>query len=248
MNKKKAQTYKQKIYEGKAKILYQTQDSNKIIQYFKDDATAFNNLKKDIILGKGILNNIISEFVMKEVSKNNIPNHFIERISDREQLVQKVTIIPLEIIIRNICAGSMANRLGIREGVVLESAIFEICYKDDSLGDPIINDDHAVKVLKIINQKQLELVKKYSFKINQILQEIFLEIDIKLVDFKIEFGIDKDNNIILADEISPDSCRLWDKSTNNRLDKDLFRKDIGGLVQAYSEIAKRLGLTIPNIE
>lgn len=248
MHKEKAQAYKQKIYEGKAKILYQTQDSNKIIQYFKDDATAFNNLKKDIILGKGVLNNIISEFIMKEVSKNNIPNHFIERISDREQLVQKVTIIPLEIIIRNICAGSMANRLGIREGVVLESAIFEICYKDDSLGDPIINDDHAVKVLKIINQKQLELVKKYSFKINQILQEIFLEIDIKLVDFKIEFGIDKDNNIILADEISPDSCRLWDKNTNNRLDKDLFRKDIGGLVQAYSEIAKRLGLTIPNIE
>jgi phosphoribosylaminoimidazole-succinocarboxamide synthase len=233
----------EKIYEGKAKILYATANQNELIQYFKDDATAFNNLKKDIIAGKGTLNNIISEFIMLELSKNNIPTHFIKRLNKREQLVNKVKIIPLEIIVRNIVAGSMAKRLGIEEGLVLDETVFEICYKDDSLADPLINSDHAIKVLKLIDKKQFVLIKNYSLKINQILKNLFDKINIKLVDFKIEFGIDKNKEIILADEISPDSCRLWDKSTNNKMDKDRFRRDLGGLVEAYQEIANRLKIT-----
>lgn len=235
-----------KIYEGKAKILYATANQNELIQYFKDDATAFNNLKKDVIAGKGVLNNFISEFIMNEVSKAGVPTHFIKRLNEREQLIKKVTIIPLEVIVRNIAAGSMAKRLGIEEGLVLESAVFEICYKDDSLGDPLINDDHAIKVLKVVREEQLNLIKNYTLKINQILQYLFGKINIKLVDFKIEFGVDENDKILLADEISPDSCRLWDKDTNNKMDKDRFRRDLGGLVEAYQEIANRFG--IKNLE
>lgn len=234
----------EKIYEGKAKILYSTKEKNQLIQYFKDDATAFNNLKKDVISRKGILNNIISEYIMLEMSKNNIPTHFIKRLSEREQLIKKVTIIPLEVIIRNITAGSMAKRLGIEEGLILSGPVFEICYKKDELGDPIINDDHAIKVLQVISTEQLNQIKEYTLKINQILQKIFNNINIKLVDFKIEFGFDDQNKIILADEISPDSCRLWDKDTNNKMDKDRFRRDLGGLVEAYEEVATRLGIKI----
>jgi len=234
----------EKIYEGKAKILYSTKEKNQLIQYFKDDATAFNNLKKDVISRKGILNNIISEYIMLEMSKNNIPTHFIKRLSEREQLIKKVTIIPLEVIIRNITAGSMAKRLGIEEGLILSGPVFEICYKKDELGDPIINDDHAIKVLQVISTEQLNQIKEYTLKINQILQKIFSNINIKLVDFKIEFGFDDQNKIILADEISPDSCRLWDKDTNNKMDKDRFRRDLGGLVEAYEEVATRLGIKI----
>jgi phosphoribosylaminoimidazole-succinocarboxamide synthase len=230
------------IYEGKAKVLYTTDNEDQLIQYFKDDATAFNNLKKDVIAGKGPLNNLISEFIMLELATNNIPTHFIKRLNEREQLVKKVTIIPLEVIIRNITAGSMAKRLNIVEGLVLESAVFEISYKNDELSDPLINDDHAVKVLKIVNKEQLDLIKNYALKINQILQKLFDKINVKLVDFKIEFGINKAGEIILADEISPDSCRLWDKETNNKMDKDRFRRDLGGLVEAYQEIANRLGI------
>ena len=229
-----------KIYEGKAKILYATANEGELIQYFKDDATAFNNLKKDIIAGKGVLNNLICEFIMLELAKNNIPTHFIKRLSEREQLVKKVKIIPLEVIIRNIAAGSMAKRLGIEEGLVLDEAVFEISYKDDALADPLINSDHAIKVLKVVDRKQFDLIKNYALKINQILKNLFDGINIKLVDFKIEFGIDKNGEIILADEISPDSCRLWDKTTNNKMDKDRFRRDLGGLVEAYQEIANRL--------
>lgn len=233
-----------KIYEGKAKILYKTANENEIIQYFKDDATAFNNLKKDVISGKGVLNNHISEYIMIQLTKNNIPNHFIKRISKNEQLVKKAQIIPLEIIIRNISAGSMAKRLDIAEGKELNQAIFEICYKDDSLGDPIINDDHAIIVLNLIKSEQLQLIKNLSFKINEILLDIFAKINIKLVDFKLEFGFDNNNNIILADEISPDSCRLWDKDSNEKLDKDRFRRDMGGLIAAYEEVANRLKIKI----
>jgi phosphoribosylaminoimidazole-succinocarboxamide synthase len=238
---------KEQIYEGKAKILYKTEKQNELIQYFKDDATAFNNLKKDVISGKGILNNFISEFIMLELAKNEIPTHFIKRLSDREQLVKKVKIVPLEVIVRNITAGTMAKKLGIEEGLVLESPVFEICYKNDALGDPLLNDDYAVKVLKIVDQKQLELIKNYSLKINQLLKDLFFKIGVKLVDFKIEFGIDENGKILLADEISPDSCRLWDKDTNDKMDKDRFRRDLGGLVEAYSEIAKRLGIKIPTL-
>ena len=236
----------QKIYEGKAKVLYATEGENQLIQYFKDDATAFNNLKKDVIAGKGVLNNFISEFIMLEISKHNIPTHFIKRINEREQLIKKVKIIPLEVIVRNIGAGSMAKRLGIKEGVILESAVFEICYKDDSLGDPLINDDHAIKVLKVVSEEQLNLIKNYTLKINQILQNLFATVNIKLVDFKIEFGVDDDGKILLADEISPDSCRLWDKDTNNKMDKDRFRRDLGGLVEAYQEIAHRFKINCTN--
>jgi phosphoribosylaminoimidazole-succinocarboxamide synthase len=236
----------EKIYEGKAKVLYSTANQNELIQYFKDDATAFNNLKKDVIAGKGTLNNFISEFIMLEMAKNGIPTHFIRRLNEREQLIKKVKIVPLEVIIRNIAAGSMAKRLGIEEGVVLNGAVFEICYKDDALADPLINDDHAIKVLKAVSEEQLNLIKNYALKINHILQELFGKINIKLVDFKIEFGIDENGKILLADEISPDSCRLWDKDTNNKMDKDRFRRDLGGLVEAYTEIANRFGITITN--
>ncbi len=233
-----------KIYEGKAKVLYTTSDENLLIQYFKDDATAFNALKKAVIEGKGVLNNFISEFIMLELAKAGIPTHFVKRLSDREQLVKKAKIIPLEVIIRNIAAGSMAKRLGIEEGVLLSNPVFEICYKDDSLQDPIINDDHAIHVLKVVTKEQLDQIKKYSLEINQFLKKTFASINIKLVDFKIEFGFDASGNIILADEISPDSCRLWDSSTSEKLDKDRFRRDLGGLVEAYSDVASRLGIKI----
>jgi phosphoribosylaminoimidazole-succinocarboxamide synthase len=236
----------QQIYEGKAKILYSTEDKNLLIQYFKDDATAFNNLKKDVIAGKGVLNNFISEHIMKLLGENSIPTHFVKRLSDREQLVKKVNIIPLEVIIRNITAGTMAKKLNIEEGIEIPDPVFEICYKNDALGDPLLNDDYAVKVLKLVTQKQLDLIRNYSLKINQILRETFAGINIKLVDFKIEFGFDAQGNIILADEISPDSCRLWDKDSNDKMDKDRFRRDLGGLVEAYGEVAKRLGIEITN--
>jgi len=234
------------IYEGKAKILFTTENPDFLIQYFKDDATAFNAQKKAVLEGKGVLNNFISEHIMKLLSSNNISNHFIKRLNEREQLIKKVSIIPLEVIIRNCTAGSMAKRLGIAEGMDLNSPIFEICYKNDSLEDPLINDDHAVEVLKIITKLQLQNIKNLSLKINEILQKMFDKIDIKLVDFKIEFGFDVANSheIILADEISPDSCRLWDKKTFNKLDKDRFRRDLGGLVEAYQEVANRLKISM----
>ena len=237
--KEKPQDMK-KIYEGKAKILFESENPNEIIQYFKDDATAFNNQKKEVIQGKGALNNFISEYIMKELTANKIPNHFIKRIDERNQLVKKLEIFPLEVIIRNISAGSMAKRLGLEEGSVFSEPVFEICYKRDDLGDPLINEDHAVEVLKVITRDQFSFIKEKSLQINSILKGIFLKIDIKLVDFKIEFGFDKQGNIMLADEISPDSCRLWDINTNERFDKDLFRHGLGDLVTGYSEIANRL--------
>ncbi len=234
----------EKIYEGKAKALYSTSQPNQLIQYFKDSATAFNGEKKAEIDGKGVLNNIISEHIMLEINKIGIPTHFIKRLNEREQLIKKVTIIPLEVIVRNIAAGSMAKRLGIAEGGVLSNPVFELCYKDDSLGDPLINDDHAISVLKVVTKSQLEEIKNYTLKINQFLQKTFAEINIKLVDFKIEFGFDEQGKIMLADEISPDSCRLWDSATSEKLDKDRFRRDLGGLVEAYKDVALRLGIKI----
>ena len=234
----------EKIYEGKAKQLFATSDANLLIQYFKDDATAFNGVKKEIITGKGVLNNFISEYIMLEMAKAGIPTHFEKRLNEREQLIRKVTIIPLEVIIRNVAAGSMAKRLGIAEGVELLSPVFEICYKDDSLGDPLINDDHAISVLKVVTKTQLNQIKTHTFKINEILSGIFKNIGIKLVDFKIEFGFDGQQNIVLADEISPDSCRLWDEKTSQKLDKDVFRRDLGNLVEVYSNVASRLGIKV----
>ena len=215
-----------------------------MIQYFKDDATAFNALKKAVIEGKGVLNNVISEYIMLEMAKAGVPTHFVKRLNEREQLVRKVKIIPLEVIVRNVAAGSMAKRLGIEEGVELLAPVFEICLKDDALGDPLINDDHAINVLKVVTREQLEEIKKHTLKINEILRAMFKNIGIKLVDFKIEFGFDADSKIVLADEISPDSCRLWDEKTLEKLDKDRFRRDLGGLVEAYSDVASRLGIKI----
>jgi phosphoribosylaminoimidazole-succinocarboxamide synthase len=234
----------EKIYEGKAKQLFATEDKNLLIQYFKDDATAFNALKKAVIEGKGVLNNVISEYIMLEIAKAEVPTHFVKRLNEREQLVRKVKIIPLEVIVRNVAAGSMAKRLGIEEGVELLAPVLEICLKDDALGDPLINDDHAINVLKVVTREQLEEIKKHTLKINEILRAIFKNIGIKLVDFKIEFGFDADSKIVLADEISPDSCRLWDEKTLEKLDKDRFRRDLGGLVEAYSDVASRLGIKI----
>ncbi len=232
----------EKIYEGKAKQLFTTSDENLLIQFFKDSATAFNGEKKEIIDGKGVLNNVISEHLMHELAAAGIPTHFVKRLSDREQLIKKVKIIPLEVIIRNIAAGSMAKRLGIAEGTALLAPVFEICYKDDTLGDPLINDDHAINVLKVVTKKQLDEIKNLTLRINEIMCKIFAKIGISLVDFKIEFGFDGQGSIILADEISPDSCRLWDQSTSEKLDKDRFRRNLGGLVEAYKEVASRLGI------
>jgi phosphoribosylaminoimidazole-succinocarboxamide synthase len=234
----------EKIYEGKAKLLYKTEDENLLIQSFKDDATAFNAQKKAVLEGKGVLNNLISEHIMLEMASAGIPTHFVKRLNEREQLIKKVTIIPLEVIVRNVTAGTMAKRLGLDEGIQLPSAVFEICLKNDALGDPLINDDHAVNVLQVVSKTQLEQIKKYTFKINEILLQLFKNIGIKLIDFKIEFGFDAAQNIILADEISPDSCRLWDASTSEKLDKDRFRRDLGGLVEAYTDVASRLGIKI----
>ncbi len=234
-----------KAFEGKAKIIYNTQNKGEFIQYFKDDTTAFNDPSKTkIIENKGVLNNFISEFIMNELTKNDVKNHFVKRLSNREQLIKKLKIIPLEIIIRNSSAGTMAKRLGLGEGIEFAEPIFEICYKKDELGDPIINDDHAIKVLKLVTLEQLNFIRKTSFRINEILKEIFSKINIKLVDFKIEFGFDDDLNIVLADEISPDSCRLRDRDSGENLDKDRFRKNLGGLIDAYKEVAKRLNIKI----
>jgi phosphoribosylaminoimidazole-succinocarboxamide synthase len=234
----------EKIYEGKAKQLFKTEDDNLLIQFFKDDATAFNAQKKAVIEGKGVLNNFISEYIMLALADAGVATHFVKRLNEREQLVRLVKIIPLEVIVRNIAAGSMAKRLGIEEGAELIAPVFEICLKDDALGDPLINDDHAVNVLKVVTKNQLDEIKKQTLKINQILRQMFEKIGIRLVDFKIEFGFDAQKNIVLADEISPDSCRLWDKKTSEKMDKDRFRRDLGGLVEAYSDVASRLGIKI----
>lgn len=229
-----------KIYEGKAKKIFRTNDDNYLIQYFKDDATAFNAQKKAIIEEKGILNNKISEILMQKIKNCGVPCHFIERINDREQIIRKLSIIPLEVIIRNYTAGSLAKRLGIDEGAKLSSPIFELCYKEDSLNDPLINDDHATKLLQIVSNQELDQIKKFALEINKILIEIFLKANLKLVDFKIEFGRDFEGKIFLADEISPDSCRLWDIDSNQKLDKDIFRRDLGDLIAGYKEVLKRI--------
>ena len=231
-----------KLYEGKAKIIFATSDKNVVIQHFKDDATAFNNQKKASIEGKGILNNRISEHILSSLSEVGIKNHLIKRLNMREQLVEMVNIIPIEFVIRNIATGSLTKRLGIEEGTVLDYPLIEYCLKDDKLGDPIISREHILnfKWLKII---ELDLINEQCLRINDYLQGLFRGIGIKLVDFKVEFGKSKlKETIILADEISPDTCRLWDQETDKKLDKDRFRKDLGNVVEAYQEVARRLGI------
>jgi phosphoribosylaminoimidazole-succinocarboxamide synthase len=207
--------------------------------HYKDDATAFNGIKKAQIKDKGILNNEITTIIFNKLKEKGIPTHFVEKLNDRDQLCKKVTIFPLEVIVRNIVAGSMAKRLGIEEGKKLNNTIFELCYKDDKLGDPLINFDHAV-ALNAASYDELNIIRDYTLKINEILKEIFKSINITLVDFKIEFGKTCDGEIVLADEISPDTCRLWDMSTNDKLDKDRFRRDLGKVIEAYEEILRRL--------
>ena len=232
---------KEMLYEGKAKKVYKTDDENLYIVDCKDDATAFNGLKKGQISGKGVINNKMSNFLMKIMEKNGIPTHFVEELSDRETLVKKVSIVPLEVIVRNIAAGSFSKRLGVEEGSALKTTILEYCYKDDALGDPLINDYHAL-ALGIATKEDLDTISSMTFKINDILKAYFKSINIELVDFKIEFGRTPDGQIILADEISPDTCRLWDADTHEKLDKDRFRRDLGNVEDAYQEVFKRLGL------
>ena len=231
-----------KLYEGKAKIIYATKDKNHVIQHFKDAATAFNNQKKGIIEGKGILNNRISEHILSNLSQVGIKNHFVKILNMREQLVTHVEIIPIEFIIRNIATGSLTERLGIEDGTVIEKPLLEYCLKNDELGDPLISREHIL-TFNWLSAKELDLINEECKRINDFLQGMFRAIGIKLVDFKVEFGKTKsDNKIILADEISPDTCRLWDSITEKKLDKDRFRKDLGNIIEAYQEIAIRLGI------
>ncbi len=226
------------IYEGKAKKVYRTDDEKKYIVEYKDDATAFNGEKRGTIVGKGVVNNKMSAALFSLLEKNGIPTHHIELLSDNESLVKAVKILPLEVIVRNIAAGSLAKRLGLEEGVVMKETVLEFSYKNDELGDPMINDYH-IKAMGFATDDELKTVKEYALKINEILKEFFLGINIKLIDFKLEFGL-YEGKVILADEISPDTCRLWDTVTNKKLDKDRFRRDLGDVEEVYQEVLKRI--------
>ena len=230
---------RKQIYEGKAKKVFATDDDHFLIVEYKDDATAFNGLKKGTIAGKGIINNKMSNIFMEMLENQGVPTHFAEQLSDRETLVKKVSIIPLEVIVRNIAAGSFSKRYGTEEGLVFESPVIEFSYKNDDLGDPLINDYHAV-ALKLITADEIEIIKNYAFKTNDFLKKFWSGCGITLVDFKLEFGKTSDGTIILADEISPDTSRLWDTSTGKKLDKDRFRRDLGDVEAAYTEVMSRL--------
>ena len=227
------------LYEGKAKQIYSTDDADLIIIHYKDDATAFNGVKKAQISNKGMLNNKITELLFNKLEEEGIPTHFVKRLNERDQLCKKVEILPLEVIVRNVIAGSMAKRLDIKEGTKASTTIYELCYKKDELGDPLINDHHAVAI-GAATYEDLEIIYAITRKINDLLKKIFDEEGILLVDFKIEFGKTSNGTIVLADEISPDTCRLWDKATNTKLDKDRFRRDLGSVEEAYIEILNRI--------
>lgn len=227
------------LYEGKAKQVFATDDKDLIVIHYKDDATAFNGIKKAQISKKGILNNEITTILFDELIKEGVPTHFVKKINDRDQLCKKVKIFPLEVIVRNIIAGSMAKRLDIPEGTKINNTVYELCYKNDKLGDPLINEHHAV-ALGVASYEELKTIYDLTMKINEILKKIFASINITLVDFKIEFGKTSDGEIVLADEISPDTCRFWDATTNDKLDKDRFRRDLGKVIEAYEEILSRL--------
>jgi len=231
---------KEFIYEGKAKQVYATEDKDLVIIHYKDDATAGNGAKKGTIENKGIMNNKITSLLFEMLEKNGIKTHFVKKLNDRDQLCQKLQIFPLEVIVRNLIAGSMAKRVGIPEGTKPENTIFEICYKNDEYGDPLINDHHAV-ALKLATYEELNTIYEITGKINNLLKEAFDKAGIILIDFKIEFGKNSKGEILLADEITPDTCRLWDKKTGEKLDKDRFRRDLGGIEEAYIEVLNRLG-------
>ena len=247
-------TKRKQLYEGKAKVIFEGPETGTLVQYFKDDATAFNAQKKDVIKGKGVLNNYISEHIMNAVGDLGIPNHFVARLNDREQLIRKLEIVPIEVVLRNVAAGSICPRLGLEEGAKLENPLVEFCLKDDSLGDPIITPEH-IFTFGWATPDELEIIVEDTLRINDFLSGLFFGVGIRLIDFKLEFGrcnhdqdAADDNVIMLADEISPDNCRLWDVQTNEKMDKDRFRRDLGGLVEAYQEIANRLGVIIPNLD
>ncbi|MEG0377740.1 MAG: phosphoribosylaminoimidazolesuccinocarboxamide synthase [Eubacterium sp.] len=229
----------EQLYEGKAKKVFKTDDPDKYIIEYKDDATAGNGAKKGTIVGKGVINNKMTATIYKMLEEKGIPTHFIELLSDNEQLVKAVTIFPLEVIIRNTIAGSICKRLGLEEGKVLEAPIFEFCYKNDDYDDPVINDYHAL-AMGLATKEEIEVIRDITFKVNDIMKAYFLEKGINLIDFKIEFGKTNDGQIVLADEISPDTCRFWDVETGEKLDKDRFRKDLGNIEEAYKEMLKRV--------
>ena len=233
-----------KLYEGKAKIIYATSDKNLVIQYFKDDATAFNNQKKSTIEGKGVLNNRISEYILSNLTQIGIKNHLVKRLNMREQIIKMVEIIPIEFVIRNVATGSLTRRLGIEDGTILNGPLIEYCLKDDALGDPLIAEEH-IYAFEWATKKEIEKIRRMILRINDFMIGMFRGVGIRLIDFKLEFGrikINGKNEVILADEISPDTCRLWDAITDKKLDKDRFRKDLGDLIPAYTEVAKRLGI------
>lgn len=230
---------KEQLYEGKAKKVFATDDANLVIVDYKDDATAFNGEKKGTIAGKGVINNVMSNHMFQLLEQQGVPTHFVEQLSDRETVVKKVSIVPLEVIIRNISAGSFAKRFGVNEGIVFDEPTIEFSYKNDDLGDPLMNAYHAI-ALKLATREEIEQIKSMAFKVNEVMKQYFDTLNVTLVDFKLEFGKTADGTIVLADEISPDTCRLWDKDTGEKLDKDRFRRDMGGVEEAYQEIIKRV--------
>ncbi len=230
---------KEQLYEGKAKKVFATDDPNLYIVDYKDDATAFNGQKKGQIAGKGVINNVMSNHMFQLLEQQGVPTHFVEQLSERETVVKKVSIVPLEVIIRNISAGSFAKRYGVEEGIVFKAPTIEFSYKNDDLGDPLINDYHAL-ALGLATEAEINEIKAMAFKVNEVMKDYFDHLNVTLVDFKLEFGKTSDGKIILADEISPDTCRLWDKTTGEKLDKDRFRRDLGGVEEAYQEIMRRV--------
>ena len=230
---------KEQLYEGKAKKVFATDDANLVIVDYKDDATAFNGEKKGTITGKGVINNVMSNHMFQLLEQQGVPTHFVEQLSERETLVKKVSIVPLEVIIRNISAGSFAKRFGVEEGIVFDEPTIEFSYKNDELGDPLMNAYHAI-ALKAATREEIETIKAMAFKVNEVMKQYFDTLNVSLVHFKLEFGKTADGKIVLADEISPDTCRLWDKTTKEKLDKDRFRRDMGGVEEAYQEIMKRV--------
>lgn len=232
-------TKREQLYEGKAKKVFATENPELLIVSYKDDATAFNGLKKGTIAGKGVINNRMSNLLMERLEKAGIPTHYVEEINDRETVVKKVSIVPLEVIIRNIAAGSFSKRYGVEEGFVFEEPTIEFSYKNDELGDPLMNSYHAI-AMKLATADEIETIKRYAFGVNEQLKAFWAECGVTLVDFKLEFGRLSDGTIVLADEISPDTCRLWDTKTGEKLDKDRFRRDLGGVEDAYAEVMKRL--------
>ena len=233
----------QQLYEGKAKKVFATEDPEKLIVSYKDDATAFNGLKKGTIHGKGVINNQMSNRLMAYLEKQGVPTHFVEEINERETIVKKVSIVPLEVIVRNISAGSFAKHYGVEEGIVFDQPTIEVSYKNDELGDPLLNRYHAL-ALKLATAEEIDTIERYAFKVNEVLKAFWLSAGVTLVDFKLEFGRLSDGTIVLADEISPDTSRLWDVKTHEKLDKDRFRRDMGGVEEAYAEIMKRMEETL----